>query len=343
MINWLVPEPFPGAGGDTGLFRIIRHLAEFGHECHVYVVPFNLMNEFSSEQIREYIRKHFGPTAAHYHKWSGNVGDADCTFATCWRTVENLVALPNGGRGYYLVQDFEPSFYPDDPHHYRLAEDTYRAGLHCITLGPWLARLLREKYHARADHFDFAVDTNVYWPRPALRDPRRRICFYARPSTPRRAYELGLEALQSVKTRLPEVEIVLYGSAGLAPTPPFPFINRGLLTQDELAKLFSSCDVGVVFSLTNPSFVSLEMMACRCAVIEIASERVEGVLTHGRDAWLVDATPTAISDGIVWLLNDMLLREHIVENAYQRTRTMNWRDSVRQIEAVLLRTCSGGL
>ena len=56
-----------------------------------------------------------------------------------WPTVENLLTLPNGGRRYYLVQDYEPSFYPDEAGHYARAENTYRAGLHCITLGPWLA------------------------------------------------------------------------------------------------------------------------------------------------------------------------------------------------------------
>jgi glycosyltransferase involved in cell wall biosynthesis len=195
-INWLIPEPFPGAGGDTTIFRLIRNLGELGHQCRVYVVPYNLMNNYSTERIRRYVREHFGPTTAQYYRWNGYVEDADCTFATFWPTVPELLVLPNGGRRYYLVQDFEPSFYPFGDFHYRSAENTYRAGLHCITPGPWLAKFLRERYHATADYFDFAVDTNVYWPRPGLRDGRRRrLCFYARPATPRRAYELGLEAL----------------------------------------------------------------------------------------------------------------------------------------------------
>jgi O-antigen biosynthesis protein len=336
-INCLIPEPFPGAGGDTGIFRIIRLLAEFGHHCRVYVVAYNLMNDYSPEQIREYIRKHFGPTNAQYHRFTGTIDDADCTFATFWPTVENLLTLPNGGRRYYLVQDFEPSFYPDEPHHYERAENTYRVGLHCITLGPWLTKLLREKYHARAEHFDFAVDTNIYWPRAGLRGDRRRVCFYARPVTPRRAYALGVAALQLVKSRLPEVEIEFFGSSELAPLPSYPFTNRGLLAQDDLAKLFSSADVGVVFSLTNPSFVPLEMMACRCAVLEMASERWNGVLTHGQDAWLVEPTPEAVANGIVQLLENKSLRESMVENAWQKTRTMSWEKSVRQIENILVR------
>ena len=65
------PEPFAGAGGDLGIFQIIRYLAEFGHDCHVYVVPYQAMAGFNTEQIREYVRRHFGQTLAHYHRWNG--------------------------------------------------------------------------------------------------------------------------------------------------------------------------------------------------------------------------------------------------------------------------------
>ncbi len=336
-LNWLVPEPFPGAGGDVGLFRIIRLLAEFGHDCRVYVVPYNLMNDYTTEQIRAYVGKHFGATPARYEKWNGTVRDADGTFATFWPTAENVLALPNGGRRFYLVQDFEPSFYPGDAHHTERAENTYRAGFHCTTLGRWLAKLLRERYGATTDYFDFAVDPTIYRPKANLRNATRRVCFYARPATPRRGYEIGIEALRLVKERVPEVEIVFYGTASPEPTPAFPFIDRGLVTAEGLADLFSSCDVGLVISLSNPSFVPLEMMACRCAVVEIASERLEGIATHARDAWLVAPTPSAIADGIVRLLEDASLRERLIDNAYERARKMDWSHSARQIETVLLR------
>ena len=336
-LNWLVPEPFPGAGGDVGLFRIIRHLAEFGHACRVYVVPYNLMNDYSAEQIRAYVEKHFGPTPARYEKWAGAVEEADATFATFWPTAENVLALPNGGRRFYLVQDFEPSFYPGDAHHTERAENTYRAGFHCITLGPWLARLLHSRYGATTDYFDFAVDTDLYWPRPRPRALHGRVCFYARPATPRRGYELGLAAFEIVKKRRPEIDLAFFGAEELTPAPTFPVRRLGQINQEELAQLFSQSDVGVVFSLTNPSFVPLEMMACRCAVVEIASERWDGTLTHARDAWLVEPNAQAVADGIEQLLEDKALRDGLVERAYRRTQEMSWQRSAAQIERVLLR------
>jgi glycosyltransferase involved in cell wall biosynthesis len=336
-INWLVPEPFPGAGGDVGLFRLIRYLAEFGHHCRVYVVPYNLMNDYSTEEIRAYIGKHFGPTAACYEKWCGSVAEADGTVATFWPTVENVLTLPNGGRRFYLVQDFEPSFYPDEPEHAERAEQTYRAGFHCLTLGRWLAKLLRARYGARADYFDFAVDPEVYWPRLGPRTATRRVCFYARSATPRRGYEVGIEALRLVKSHLPNLEIVLYGTADPQPRPLFPFVDLGLLQPEELATLFSGCEAGLVLSLSNPSFVPLEMMACRCAVVEIASERMDGIATHGKDAWLVEPSSAAIAEGLIRLLTDDTLRTRLIENAHARARSLDWRHSARQIEAVFLR------
>src|SRR5689334_18122211 len=94
-VNWLVPEPFPGAGGDIGLFRLIRYLAEFGHRCRVYVVTYDRMKDFGTEEIRGYVQKHFGTTPAQYHCFAGSIEDADATLATFWPTVEHLLTLPN--------------------------------------------------------------------------------------------------------------------------------------------------------------------------------------------------------------------------------------------------------
>jgi glycosyltransferase involved in cell wall biosynthesis len=82
------------------------------------------------------------------------------------------------------------------------------------------------------------------------------------------------------------------------------------------------------------------MIACRCAVIEIASERFEGVLEHGSNAWLVQPSARAMADGILRLLDDEPLRTRLATNGCERTLTMNWRHSARQVEAVLLRHAS---
>lgn len=334
-IHWLVTEPFAGSGGHIGIFRMIRHLVDFGHICHVHTIPVNFMHGYTPAQIEKYVNTHFMPTGAIFHQWSGEIGPADATVATYWKTVPLLLKLPMPGRRYYLVQDFEPYFYAVGSE-YIQAENTYRQGLHCLTLGPWLAKLMREQYGAEADHFDFAVDTDIYMPLPGPRPTHPRLAFYARPSTPRRAYELGLEALHLVSKRAPQVEIIFYGAQTLPP-PPFPITNAGILNPWELAKLFSTCDVGLVFSTTNPSFVPLEMMACRCAVVDLASERVVGLLEDGVNCRLAQPTPESIADTVLDLLWDRERRAAIVETAFQQVEKMSWRRSAHQLEAAMLR------
>ena len=336
VLNWLVSEPFNGSGGHTTLFRMIKHLVEFGHECHIYVIPLHVMHDYSPIQLRHYVDQHFMATGAYFHRWTGSVQEADATFATYWKTVPELLKLATPGRRYYLVQDFEPYFFPMGAE-YVQAENTYRQGLHCITIGPWLAKLLRQQYQAEADAFDFAVDREVYQPLSLPRPSHARVAFYARPSTPRRAYELGIEALRLVKAQMPEAEIILYGANQLEPAPSFTHTNLGLRNQYELAALYATCDVGLVLSLTNPSLVPFELMACRCAVVDIASERVAGLLEHGQNAMLAEPTPEKIAEAVLRLLWDKPLRQAIVERAYQQTRQLAWSQSARQIEAVLLR------
>jgi hypothetical protein len=165
---------------------------------------------------------------------------------------------------------------------------------------------------------------------------RLRVAFYARPSTPRRAYELGVAALELVKRHSPEVEIVFFGAETLPPLP-FPVTNAGLLNRWELAGLFGSCDVGVVFSTTNPSFVPFEMMACKCAVVDLASERVEGLLEDGVNCRLAAPEPQAVAAAVLDLLRDSQGRKEIVRRAYEGVKDKSWEQSARQIEALLLR------
>ena len=55
---------------------------------------------------------------------------------------------------------------------------------------------MRERFHAEARPFSFAVDRKLYYPNDdATRSPNR-IAFYARGETARRSVELGLLGLE---------------------------------------------------------------------------------------------------------------------------------------------------
>ena len=95
---------------------------------------------------------------------------------------------------------------------------------------------------------------------------------------------------------------MLFGSEELDPPPWFPHTNLGILNDYELAALYSGCDAGLVLSLTNPSLVPFEMMACRCPVVEMRSEQSEELLTDGETALLADPLPEKLAQAILQLV-----------------------------------------
>jgi hypothetical protein len=102
-----------------------------------------------------------------------------------------------------------------------------------------------------------------------------------------------------------------------------------------MAELFSSSDVGLVLSATNCSLVPREMMACKCAIVDLRRETVEGVLEHEGNALLAEPTPQDIGDSIVRLLRDERLRQRLVKTAYRQAKGCSWEKSTRTVEAIL--------
>jgi glycosyltransferase involved in cell wall biosynthesis len=338
ILNWVFPEPIPGSGGHMDIIRMINLLSSFGHHNRAYVVPRISLWDKNDLEIRDAVRRQFGPLRANLYKWDGGLMDeSDGVILTHWTTAYMIEEVRNSSKVFYFVQDWEPFFFPMSDQYLR-AEQTYKMGFSCITLGPWLTERLTSWYDADADYFDFAVDHEIFYPRSVKKPERPRVCFYARPSTPRRLFPMGVQALELVHERRPEAEIVFYGVDDdelRRYHVPFPHTNRGILNEEELAELFSSCDLGIVLSSTNCSLVPPEMMACRCAVVDLDRETVKGVLEHRVNAMLAEPTPEGIAEAVVSLLDDDSLRMKLVETAYKQVQERSWVRSAREVERIL--------
>jgi glycosyltransferase involved in cell wall biosynthesis/ubiquinone/menaquinone biosynthesis C-methylase UbiE len=297
-VGWIVPGLIIGGGGHRNILRAAYQLEARGYDVDLYFTEWTE----SKEELNRQIKAHFYDLAAEAEPYAGTVRHCDALLATHWSTVS--VALENKHLArelMYFVQDFEPLFYPMGTE-YLLAENTYRQRLYHITSGPWCARILRERYGAEADYFQFPVDTTVYY-RRGRTDDRKRLLFFAKPEMPRRCYELGVQAISAFHRLRPDVEIVFFGSAVDPKTLDFPVVVRGVLGLDELAELYSNSDFGMVFSPTNPSLVPYEMMACGLTVVDLQTEY--GTLNYGgRDdiAVLVEPDPAAIAAKLADLL-----------------------------------------
>ncbi|HTJ59366.1 MAG TPA: glycosyltransferase family 1 protein [Devosiaceae bacterium] len=254
LVNWVMTGPGPGSGGHTTMFRVLRHLEANGFRNRVYLYHPSLTDpDYYVSVIRNYYG--FGGPVA---RLDGAMDDAHAVIATSWPSAYPVFNARSSGKRFYFVQDLEPDFYPVGAERI-LAENTYRMGLHAITAGRWLAERLTKDYSMAADHFDFGCDTQRYRNRG---EARTGIVYYARPSTPRRGFEIGLLALQILKARRPDIEIHLYGER--VGRLPFKATDHGTVTPDRLNGIYNRCFAGLSLSFTNVSLVPLEMLATGC-------------------------------------------------------------------------------
>ncbi|SER86403.1 hypothetical protein SAMN05216188_116169 [Lentzea xinjiangensis] len=257
-INWVTTPPSKGSGGHTTMFRLIRHMESLGHECRLY-----LYDTFGNTvaDLEAGIRDAFPFFTGSIHDVTDGMADAHAVFATAWITAYPVFNDPCAGKRFYLVQDYEPWFYPQGGL-YTLAENTYRMGMHGFTAGRFLADKVLDDHGMPADHFDFGCDVGTYRLGGGERDG---IVFYARRKAPRRAFELGVLALELFAERHPDLKIHVYGEkiGRLGPQ----FVDHGLVTPDELNAIYNRCFAGLSLSMTNVSLVPHEMLAAGCVPV----------------------------------------------------------------------------
>lgn len=260
-INWLMPPPGKGSGGHMTLFRFIRYLELAGHTCQIYF--FNPHEKSTVEAVRTIMGDDFPEVRANMQwlKKGEQMAEADAVFATSWQTAYSVRTANINAKKFYFVQDFEPYFYPVGGM-YTLAENTYRMGLRGITAGGWLKKKLHDDYGMVTDAFPFGSDSSTY--RFDNSAPRKEVVFYARPTTERRAFELGIMALDLFHANHPDYVINLIGWDVSDIKIPFPYKNLGILSPEELNATYNRCAASLVMSMTNMSLLPLELLGSGC-------------------------------------------------------------------------------
>lgn len=331
-IATLVPSFRRGSGGHATIVSLMRALQERGHRVSLWLEDCEGRHARESAALTKKSFAEFfaAGTLEELHTDTSGWSGADVVLATGWQTVPRALLLPGATARAYLVQDHEPDFYPSSAQSL-WAQWTYRQGLHCIAASPWLADVLRTRYGASATPFDLALDHSVYRPSQNGRRTDDLVVFYARAVTPRRGVPLGLLALDELARRRPDVEIALFGEDRPLDVP-FRHTNLGLLDAHALADLYSRATVGMVLSLTNPSLIGLEMMACGLPCVELASEPM--LATFGADGplQLAEPDPLALCSALERMLGDRAERERNTMAGLDLMITRTWSSSAAQVE-----------
>jgi glycosyltransferase involved in cell wall biosynthesis len=336
-IGWIVPGLIIGGGGHRNILRAAYHLERFGHDVRLYFSDTTM----SESELRKTVRKHFYPFEGPVHRFAGRVDEEDVLMATHWSTVALAESVQSQiGEIMYFVQDFEPAFYPMGSE-YILAENTYRKGLYAITSGPWCAHMLRRDYAMEADSFRFPVDGDVYRSDAGNGDARaRRVLFFAKPEMARRCFLIGTMALREFHRLRPDHEILFFGSGSAKQHPQdYPVTYLDIVpTINDLARLYATSSLGLVFSTTNPSLVPYEMMACGLPVVDLNRPGNEVNYDNRHDiALLADADPVRMARDMAALIDDQSALAERSANGIAFAATFpSEEDMARRVESLIM-------
>ena len=328
---WFIPDFNVGSGGHLNIFRTIWHLEQMGYASSIVIG--NPVMHHNASEARDAIRQHFFPLQAQVLLGQENLPPCEFAIATGWDTAYTVRAFQGAQHKLYFVQDYEPHFYPVGTESV-LAQNTYHFGFFGITAGGWLAAKLADEYSMATHPVGFGVELDRYRRLPRREPDIRRVFFYARPPTPRRAFELGLLVLNAVWERMPDTQFVLAGWDTAGYRIPFPHLACGTVALDDLPDLYSQCDVALVLSLTNASLLPLELMACGCTVVSNRGANVEWLLNEDI-ATLADASPEALADAVCALLADDNRRNELSLRAESFARAQTWDMVAKEFESAL--------
>ncbi len=286
---------------------------------------------------------------------SGGHTTDDVWVATYWTTAWALKSLARAGRVaadrvVYLVQDFEPGFYPWGPL-YAKAYSTYDAGFQPLVNSASLAAYVADVSPTTPDvAFAPALDVGPLhaaaerW-RPAA-GGEVRVLFYARPGKPRNMYAAGVEALRLWAEQLPDgvTGVVRFAGEEIADEvdlgPRARVEMLGKLSYEGYHDLLADSDVGLALMLSpHPGHLALELPLAGIPTVtnDFAGYRaawVTGLTVSGTD-------PASIADALLHTTDAARGLTQHVPHDYQVDLGVTLEQAVRKV-AQGLRSRSAG-
>lgn len=294
VLNFLVTSVGTGSGGLRTVMRFVEFLEQRGHTCRLYISDLARCTHTFSEQ-QDALRKSFPGVTAGLYADARDQLPADACIATAWQTAYPAMAYGGAAARLYLVQDFEPWFYPAGSLA-TLAQETYRMNFYGIALGDSIADELDTRFNMTCARFPFAVEPADY--RKTNSSHRDGIVFYARDSTPRRGYELGMLALEVFHKMQPETPIHLVGHVSRGARVKFPYVAHGHVSPQALGVLYNTCRAALVLSFTNLSLTTLEALACGCQPVVNNSALVRRDLGDAATVIYAEPSPVALATAL---------------------------------------------
>ena len=330
-IGWVLSPISIGSGGQHTIARFAKSLR--AEERRVGKVCSYWSRSRRSPYPQKLLKEHFDIDVRCLPMSQADKEDIDVLFATGWETAYPVFNMKNPAHKMYFVQDFEPLFYGMGSKAV-LAENTYRFGFYGITAGRWLTKKVGE-YGMKADFFDFGADLDIYRP-TGKTSKKKQICFYARPVTERRAFEIGVLTLAKFHQIHPDYNIVFFGWDVSDYDIPFPYENRGIVSPVELSSIYHDSQACLVLSLTNASLLPLELLAAGCVPVMNDGENNRLVIGENSDIVYTLDSPIELAKGLDEVVSDPDI-EARCQRISKSAESSSWDASYEKFAKIIMR------
>lgn len=333
-IAFIIPGMTAYSGGRTSILRLGTYLVEFGYD--IYYITFD-ESTVKTMKINAEI---------NLHSYKGTIMDKsaltnilfDIGIGTSWQSCYYLYKYQEQfSYKMYFVQDYEPAFYAESDLYY-LARNTYKMGLHIVSLGRWNAdRIQQSMRSAKVDYIDFPFEKFQYLIKKKQVKIKDRIslCVYIKLDQKRGSILLfqALDLLKKIISQRDfELEIKIFG---LDPHIQVPVgVNLGQLNHQQLIRLYEESDLGIVASYSNVSLVPYEMIACGLPVIEV---RDGSAPTFFDDNSMIFAEtyPKSFVRKIMYYIDHPNELQGIIDAGQDEIEKITWEKSARQMAIII--------
>lgn len=264
------------------------------------------------------------------------ITENDILIATFWESVYFIKNL----KGYkmYFVQDYEPYFY-EYGEDYILAENTYKLGLHVVSLGKWNVekiKKLTDYKNTILDYIDFPYEKKEYV--KISRDyntykeiKKIKLCVYVKAALKRAPYlidtMLGHLKLKLKNEKGINLEITYFGNESYLKLENGQ--SLGKLDKKSLMELYHNSDFGMCASLTNISLVPYEMLATGLPLIEFEEGSFKDFFPE-ETAIITDFNYETLYRKLLMVLSDPEILEQKNSIAFKIMKELSWDNSGKQ-------------
>lgn len=346
-VNFVLPfKPRRPAGGFRIMYEYANRLAGKGYKVHLtYPIKIPYMNYRLPYPIRYILSKIEGFKRNKWFAFDPSITmsyvpevkdkyiiDADIVIATWWSTAAEMGKLsPEKGRKINLIQGYENWEGNED----LLFQSYDMKDVTNIVVASYLKEIVGQHTEKSAVPIQNAIDTDKFniITCPEDRKPATVAMTYSIQEIKGSAY--GLEALEIVKKKFPELKAEIFG---VCPQPEgLPEWIKFYRNPNDLNELYNRNAIFISNSLTEGfPLTPAEAMSCGCALICTDIEGHREFAINNETALLVEVKDvTQMAEKIEYLIANNKERIRLAKSGNGYIKRFSWDNALAKMEKVI--------